>query len=192
MQVSSRWSIEYIGRIDEQVKVRGYRIELEEIESVLSSYEGIKEAAVIVKKQKDSARSVVNNDSLIGYYTADQDLSENEIMDYLRGKLPDYMVPLKLIYMESFPLTVNGKLDRKALPDTEFEGDIDSYLAPRNELEKKVCQIWAGVLNLPEDKVGIHDDFFKLGGDSIVSIQLVSRLRQRIGINVSVKEHIYL
>jgi amino acid adenylation domain-containing protein/non-ribosomal peptide synthase protein (TIGR01720 family) len=168
-------SIEYIGRTDEQVKVRGYRIELEEIESVLSSHEGIKEAAVIVKRQKDATGSSISNESLVGYYIADQGLSENEVMDYLRGKLPDYMVPTRLVHLEKFPLTINGKLDKKALPEIESREE-DNYVAPRNELERKVCEIWAEVLGLSADKVGIHDDFFKLGGNSIAVITLVMKL----------------
>jgi non-ribosomal peptide synthase protein (TIGR01720 family) len=97
------------------------------------------------------------------------------------------MVPTLLVHLESLPLTLNGKLDRKALPEPSFNLS-DNYIAPRNELERKVCQIWAEVLNLPESQVGINADFFRLGGDSIVSIQLTSRLRQRLSLPVSVKE----
>ncbi len=97
------------------------------------------------------------------------------------------MVPSILVYLKELPLTINGKLDRRALPDPEF-GSKDNYVAPRNEIEKKVCRIWSEVLGLAEDKIGIRDDFFRLGGDSIVSIQLVSRLRQRLELPVSIKD----
>jgi len=97
------------------------------------------------------------------------------------------MVPSILVYLENLPLTINGKLDRKALPDPEFTSS-DNYVAPRNELESKICHIWGEVLGLGSNKVGIRDDFFRSGGDSIVSIQLVSRLRQRLGLHVSVKD----
>ena len=124
---------------------------------------------------------------MVGYYVADKKLNEEAIQNYLSNKLPEYMVPSVLVHIEKLPLTINGKLDRKALPDPEFTSQ-EHYVAPRNELESKVCQIWAEVLGLAEGKVGIQDDFFRLGGDSIISIQLVSKLRQRLGLTISVKD----
>ena len=186
-----RWlpdgNLEYIGRNDFQVKIRGYRIELGEIESVLSSYEGIRQSVVLVKENANIDGSSSGNKYLVGYYVAKAKLDEENILNYLQTKLPEYMVPSRLVYLEKLPLTINGKLDRNALPEGEFISG-DDYVAPRNELESKICQIWADVLGLPEDKVGIRDDFFRLGGDSIVSIQLVSRLRQRLGLSISVKD----
>jgi len=190
-----RWlpdgNIEYIGRNDFQVKIRGYRIELGEIENALSSYSGIKQSVVLAKERKDiNTEEATNNKYLVGYYVAEAKLNEENILSYLQTKLPEYMVPSVLIYLESLPLTINGKLDRKALPEPELT-DNNTYLAPRNELERKVCQIWAQVLGLPEDKVSIRDDFFRLGGDSIIAIQLVSRLRQRLALNITVKDIFY-
>ena len=185
----ARWlpsgELEYIGRNDFQVKIRGFRIELGEIESVISEYKGVKQAVVLAKENKET-----NNKYLVAYYTSETKakLNEDKIISYLATKLPDYMVPTAIVHLDKLPLTLNGKLDKKALPDPTLT-NIDNYLAPRNEIESKLCNIFADVLGLKEDKVGINDDFFKLGGDSIVSIQLVSRIRQRLNINyITIKD----
>ncbi|NDB61210.1 gramicidin biosynthesis protein, partial [bacterium] len=150
-----RWlpdgNLEYIGRNDFQVKIRGYRIELGEIETALSFYEGIRQSVVLAKDHtKDSftANDIGNNTSrattkyLVGYYTSDSKLNEEDILTYLETKLPEYMVPSILVYLDKLPLTINGKLDRKALPDPEFTSS-DNYVAPRNELESKVIAVSA-------------------------------------------------
>ncbi|NDA90049.1 MAG: amino acid adenylation domain-containing protein, partial [Alphaproteobacteria bacterium] len=180
-------NLEYIGRNDFQVKIRGYRIELEEVEVALSAYEGIRQSVVLANEHKHVEGLSIGSKYLVGYYVSDVKLDEETILSNLQTKLPDYMVPSILVHIEKLPLTINGKLDRKALPVSKFTSK-DSYIAPRNKLERKVSEIWAEVLGLFKDKVGIHDDFFKLGGDSIVSIQLVSRLRQRLGLTVSIKD----
>ena len=180
-------NLEYIGRNDFQVKIRGYRIELGEIETVLASYSGVVQSVVLAKEHIDVDGVSTGNKYLVGYYVSDSKLDEENILNYLRSRLPEYMVPSLLLYIEKLPLTINGNLDRNALPEPEFTSN-DSYVAPRNELEQQVCQILSEVLGLPEDKVGIRDDFFRLGGDSIISIQLISRLRQKLGVNVSVKD----
>jgi len=183
----ARWlpdgNIEYIGRNDFQVKIRGYRIELGEIENALLSYSAIKQSAVLVKEYINTNGS--DNKYLVGYYVSDNKLNEEDIFNYLQTRLPEYMVPSMLVHLEKLPLTINGKLDRKALPDPEFSNE-DSYVAPRNELEQKVCQIWAKILGAPEDKVGIYDDFFRLGGNSILAIKLVSKLNRELNSNISV------
>ena len=188
----ARWlpdgNLEYIGRTDFQVKIRGFRIELGEIENVLSSYEDIQQCVVIAKEHTDSAS---NNKYLAAYYTtASGDvLEESTLLSYLSSHLPDYMVPSAFIWLEKFPLTINGKLDRKALPEVKFGGDKDAYIAPRNGLESEVCSIFAEVLGLDPSTISIRDDFFRMGGDSIVSMQLVSRLRQRLDLwYVNVKD----
>ncbi|NDE19034.1 MAG: hypothetical protein EB000_01115, partial [Alphaproteobacteria bacterium] len=124
---------------------------------------------------------------LVGYYVSELKLDEDEILNYLRARLPEYMVPSILVYLKELPLTINGKLDRRALPDPEF-GSKDNYVAPRNEIEKKVCQIWSEVLGLSEDKVGIRDDFFRLGGDSILAIRIVSKLNKEFDSQIAVKD----
>jgi amino acid adenylation domain-containing protein/non-ribosomal peptide synthase protein (TIGR01720 family) len=169
-------NIEFIGRNDFQVKIRGFRIELGEIEAALASYPEIKQSVVLARENK-----------LVGYYVAETKLNNEQIYTYLEKILPEYMIPSNLMYLETMPLAINGKLNREALPAPEFI-NLDTYVGPRNDLENSVRRIWAKVLNLDEAKVGISDDFFRLGGDSIVSIQLVSRLRQTLGLNVSVKD----
>jgi len=178
-------NIEFLGRIDDQVKLRGFRIELGEIESVLQSHGDISQA-VVIAREDDSDKG--GSKKLVAYVVpADFTPSPTELREFLAEKLPEYMVPTFFVYLEKLPLTLNGKLDKKALPHPEYINE-ESYVPPRNELEKQVCHIWAEVLNLPQEKVGIRDDFFRLGGDSIVSIQLLSRLRQKLGLNISIKD----
>jgi amino acid adenylation domain-containing protein len=192
-----RWladgNLEYIGRNDFQVKIRGYRIELGEIENVLSSYEGIKQSVVLVKEQNsqmDESREAVTDTSntkyLVGYYVADHPLEEEDVFHYLSNRLPKYMIPSVLVHVEQMPLTINGKLDRKALLEPEFKNK-EQYVAPRTELEKQVCGIWAEVLGLAEDKVGINDDFFRLGGNSILAIKLINRINRVLNNCISVE-----
>ncbi|MHB9147923.1 MAG: non-ribosomal peptide synthetase [Candidatus Amoebophilus sp.] len=186
-----RWlsggNLEYIGRNDFQVKIRGYRIELGEIESALLSYTGIKQAVVLAKEHKSigADASSAGSKYLVGYYVSDNKLNETVLLSYLQNKLPEYMVPSALVYLEELPLTINGKLDRKALPDPEFTSN-DTYVAPRNELETKICQIWADVVGLPVEQVGTSDDFFRLGGNSILAIKLVSRLSKELDKSIHV------
>ncbi|WP_186648867.1 non-ribosomal peptide synthetase [Fluviispira vulneris] len=175
---------EYIGRNDTQVKIRGYRIELEEIESAILGFKNIKQAAAIAKALGES-----NSDhkSLICYYVSHEEINEKELKEYLSTCLPDYMLPNYFVYLKEIPLTVNGKLDKKALPDPTIRQE-ENFVAPRNELEKNICAIWESVLGLPKYSVGIKSDFFSLGGDSIISIQIVGRMRSQLGLVVSVKD----
>lgn len=184
-----RWlpdgNLEYIGRNDFQVKIRGYRIELGEIENILSSYEGIKQSVVVAKDHKSSDREPTGNRYLIGYYVSASKLNEEAILNYLQAKLPGYMIPSALVHLEQLPLTSNGKVNRKALPDPEFT-NCHHYIAPRNDLENKVCQIWGEVLGLTENKISVHDDFFRLGGNSILAIKLTSKINKALNITISV------
>ncbi len=178
-------NIEFIGRNDFQVKIRGHRIELGEIEEVLIQFPGVKQGLVLVKSHGTSQNA--NHQYLVGYYVAESKLDEVELLKALESRLPEYMVPSALVHLEKLPITVNGKLDRKALPEPGFQAS-NEHQSPRNEVEKQCCKLWAEVLGLPVEAVGIRDDFFRLGGDSIISIQLVSRLRQRLGLSLSVKD----
>ncbi len=163
-------NIKYIGRNDFQVKINGYRIELGEIESKLASYPEVKQAVVLAPKNQENIAQY-----LVGYYTSDQPLDESTIITYLNSQLPAYMVPTVLVWIDKLPITRNGKLDRKALP-IPLLSDVSHYVPPRNDLERKICETYAKVLNLPVEQVGIQDDFFRLGGNSIIVVKLINRL----------------
>jgi amino acid adenylation domain-containing protein/non-ribosomal peptide synthase protein (TIGR01720 family) len=170
-----RWlpdgSIEYLGRIDDQVKIRGFRIELGEIESVMTKCELISQAVVMARADSKG------NKRLIGYVVPHGTYDKAAILAYLKDKLPDYMVPAILVELEKLPLTANGKVDKKALPDTDAGTTLtNEYVAPRNELEGTLAAMWKELLDV--ERVGIHDNFFELGGDSIITIQVVSRARR--------------
>ena len=186
-----RWlpdgNLEYIGREDFQVKIRGYRIELGEIESALLGYEGIKQSVVLAKERTVDITEDTGSGSkyLVGYYVSEAKLEEGSILSYLQSKLPEYMVPSILVKIDVLPLTINGKLDRSSLPNPELS-NTDAYVAPRNEIEIKICQAWAEVLNLPEAQVGIRDDFFKLGGNSILAIKLINRINKKLKMTIGV------
>ncbi len=177
--------IEYLGRLDHQVKIRGLRIELGEIESRLLSQPAVHSAAVI-------AQSSASGEQLVAYVvladalTAELQLEMREHLRVaLRQDLPDYMVPGQWLFLAQLPLTPNGKLDRTALPACDASPLQSQYLAPRNGLQQRLVALWQEVLK--RDRVGISDNFFDLGGDSILSIQLVSRGRQQ-GLHFSPKD----
>ncbi|MDR2234817.1 MAG: amino acid adenylation domain-containing protein [Chryseobacterium sp.] len=180
-----RWlpngELEYIGRNDFQVKIRGFRIELGEIENQLLQYPKIRQTAVLAKDSKTGMKY------LVGYYVSDTAIDSETLSAHLSSSLPDYMVPSAYVHLENLPLTINGKLDKKRLPEPEFTGSKD-YTAPETPLQVQLCQIYGEVLGLDPGIISIHDDFFRLGGDSIISIQLVSRIRQQQEVRLSVKE----
>lgn len=185
-----RWladgNLEYIGRNDFQVKIRGYRIELGEIESILNSYEGVRQSVILAREHLDAQGKPTGNKYLVGYYISDNKLDEHSILNYVKMQLPEYMIPTALVFLEKFPLTINGKLDTKALPEPNFT-ESDNYVAPRNELESKLCKIWSDIFGFSQDKIGIYDNFFSLGGDSILSIKVVS-LAHDYGIHLKVRD----
>ncbi|WP_249044250.1 non-ribosomal peptide synthase/polyketide synthase [Crossiella equi] len=156
--------LEFLGRADDQVKLRGFRIELGEIENALTAHPGVTQALVLVRADQGRKR-------LVAYLVGEA--GETALRPYLRGLLPDYMVPTAYVRLPAFPVTANGKLDRRALPAPEAE--TTGRVAPRTDLERALAEIWSDVLGVPE--VGVTDNFFGLGGDSILSIQVVSRAR---------------
>ncbi|AVE04890.1 non-ribosomal peptide synthetase [Pseudomonas palleroniana] len=172
--------VEYLGRIDHQVKVRGFRIELGEIETRLLEHEAVREAVVL-------ALDSPSGKQLVAYLVSDAEHASlrDALKAHLKAQLPDYMVPAHLIVLDSMPLTANGKLDRRALPQPDPEANRQQYVAPRSELEQTLAAIWCAVLNVQQ--VGLDDNFFELGGDSILSIQVVSRARQA-GIHFSPRD----
>ncbi len=166
--------IEYIGRIDHQVKVRGFRIELSEIETALRQHLAVQEVAVLAREDRPGDRR------LVAYVVSNQEQAptKSDLHRFLKEKLPEYMVPSAFVLLESLPLTPNGKLDRRALPtpDTARPELEATYAAPRTAAEEALVNVWAQVLGLKQ--VGIHDNFFEVGGDSILSIQAIARARQ--------------
>ncbi len=178
-----RWlpdgNLEFIGRLDHQVKIRGQRIELEEIEMRLSRYPGIKEAAVIAKEDKNKIKF------LSAYLVTGKKVEVADIRDYLIQNLPDYMVPGQYIELERMPLTPNGKVDRKKLRDMTTGVKIETqYVPPRNELDEQLTRIWQEELEL--EKVGIKDNYFNIGGDSIRSIRLVNVMNDTMGYSLKI------
>ncbi|NQZ12508.1 MAG: amino acid adenylation domain-containing protein, partial [Algicola sp.] len=178
VKLSPQGDLIYLGRNDFQVKIRGLRVELDEIISVLTDLPGVKQAVVI-----DVERH--GRKSLAAYIVSLPGQSPNStgLREQLADSLPDYMVPSTFTFIDSVPLTVNGKLDRPALPQTAIPDN--NYVAPQNALQTQLCVIWQDLLGL--EQVGIEDNFFTIGGDSIVSIQLVSRLR-KAGFTLQVKD----
>jgi amino acid adenylation domain-containing protein len=174
----ARWRsdgvLECLGRMDFQVKLRGFRIELGEIETALEQHGAVKQAVVsLLTDSKGITR-------LVGYYskTPGQKIEDAELRQYLSAKLPDYMVPALFVALEVFPLTPNGKVDRKALPTPEISlsPETRDIVAPRNEQEKLLADIWSQVLGIPT--VGVFDSFFELGGDSLLSFRIANRARE--------------
>ena len=174
--------IEFAGRIDQQVKVRGFRIELSEIENLLLGHPDLTTAAVSLQERG-------SDKSLVAYVVpqAGVDVSTSELRRYLQKRLPEYMVPSVYVTLEELPLTPSGKVDRKALPaPTGVQPEFDhEYVMPQTEIEETLASIWASMLGV--ERVGIHDNFFELGGDSILSIQVISRANQA-GLRLSPKD----
>lgn len=177
----SNGNLEYIGRNDFQVKIRGYRIEVNEIENILNSHPDINNSIVICKSNVNN----LNEKYLVGYYTAKKKMEEQEVSKYLYKRLPEYMVPHVVLQLDNFPSTLNGKLDRQALPEPKFSS-YGGFIAPKTELENTLCDIWAAVLNLTKEKIGVKDNFFRLGGDSILAIKLASKVSKVLNKDVSV------
>ncbi|HKX29467.1 MAG TPA: AMP-binding protein, partial [Blastocatellia bacterium] len=162
--------IEFEGRNDFQVKIRGFRIEPGEIEAALTGYPGVREVLALAREDGDGGKR------LVVYYTGEE-IGGEALREHLSPRLPDYMIPSAYVYLETLPLTPNGKVDRKALPAPEGRPKSLQYVAPRNSMEEMLAGIWAEVLRV--DRVGIEDDFFNLGGDSILALRVQAKAQQR-------------
>jgi amino acid adenylation domain-containing protein/FkbH-like protein len=174
--------IEYLGRIDQQVKIRGFRIELGEIETVLAKHPGVRESVVVVNDNSGEKR-------LVAYLVPNegQAITSGELHAFLKERLPEYMVPAAFVKLERMPLTSNGKIDRRALPDPdlarpEAEG---AYIAPRTPLEEEVVAAWKEVLGL--ERIGVNDNFFEIGGHSLLATRVIILMRSRLGLNLSLR-----
>ncbi|WP_309475906.1 non-ribosomal peptide synthetase [Pseudomonas sp. B21-028] len=180
-----RWSVdgslEYRGRNDDQVKIRGFRIELGEIEAELARHEAVEEAAVMPRED------VPGDKRLVAYFTADAEVSLDELREHLLARMPSYMVPAAYVRLASLPLTSNGKLDRKALPAPDQSALISrEYQAPLNGTEQAIAEIWQELLGV--ELVGRHDHFFELGGHSLLAVQMISRLQKVLDKTIALRD----
>ena len=173
--------IEFIGRKDEQVKLRGFRLELGEIEENLRSIENIDDAAVVVKDQG------TENAKIIAFVVSGNDVKTEDIIKVLRNKLPDFMIPSLIERLDKLPLTPNGKVDKKYLQSIDLDSRLvhKEFVAPRNSAEKQIAGIWKELLKI--EQVGIKDNFFELGGHSLLVTQLISRLRDLEDIEIPIR-----
>jgi acyl carrier protein len=175
-------NIEFLGRIDHQVKVRGYRIELGEIEAVLKQHEGVLDAAVVVRKD---ANGITN---LVGYVVFEEGKPNlEELRNFLKTKLPGYMIPTALVNRPSLPITASGKVDRRSLAALEpalLDRDRE-FVAPATLTEQLVAKIWSDVLGV--ERVSTNDNFFALGGHSLLSIKVISDIRKHFELELPIR-----
>jgi len=174
-------NLEYLGRIDQQVKVRGFRIELAEVQTVINSYPGVRENIVLVQTDK------FQSNALVAYVVPHQPntLDIQDLLQAMSQRLAGYMVPSAIVILDSIPLTPNGKIDRKALPKPSIAQIRHEYVAPRNATEQTLCQLWCKILNL--SRIGIHDNFFQLGGHSLLATQVITHAAKELGITLPVR-----
>jgi len=171
-------NLEYLGRVDHQVKIRGYRIELGEIETTIERYPGVTLSAVI------ATADVAGNRKLIAYVVTQKDhaLDLVALGAFLQTQLPPYMLPAQLVPIAEMPFTPSGKIDRRALPTPSAPQSVNAFEAPRTASEQKLAAMWAAILKI--ERIGIHDDFFKLGGNSLLAFQLISRVRNEFKVEL--------
>lgn len=182
-----RWrvdgNLEFLGRYDDQIKLRGFRIELGEIESALTQHPSVTNCAVMLREERPGDKR------LVAYYVSagNADIDVSSLSDHLRLRLSEYMVPSAFVHLQAFPLTPNGKIDRRALPTPDHTRPNlrSKYVAPRNSIEEQLTKIWSEVLRV--DRIGVHDNFFALGGHSLLVIQVAVRIRDAFQVQISVK-----
>ena len=181
VKLHSTGDIEFLGRLDSQVKIRGFRIELGGIENTLAQHKNVKEVVVFVWEDKN------HDKRLVAYIIPfdEQEIAVSDLRKFLKEKLPDYMIPSLFVKMDKFPLTPNAKIDRKALPqpDTSEIESESRYIAPRDELELKLAEIWHKALGVKN--IGINDNFFELGGHSLLAAQVFAQIEKKLGKNLS-------
>ena len=175
-------NIEYLGRIDNQVKIRGFRIELGEIETLLNQHGDVQVSTIIVREDHPGQKQ------LVAYIVPQKKIipTSSELRQFMKAKLPDYMIPSAFVILKALPLTPSGKVNRRALPAPDLLSEIaDQFVAPRNPIEEKLALIWSQVLRL--EKVCIHNNFFELGGHSLIATQVMSRLPEAFGISLPLR-----
>ncbi len=179
-----RWlpdgQLECLGRNDDQIKIRGYRVELGEIESVLAGHAAISDAIVLFREDKRGHRR------LVAYLIANPHTTAENVHEYAAGKLPDYMVPSDFVFLKEFPLSANGKVDRRALPDSQNGDHPQPAATPRNEREQELLRIWQELF--ATEHIGIADRFFQLGGDSLLAVQMVGRVWKSFAVEITIED----
>jgi acyl-CoA synthetase (AMP-forming)/AMP-acid ligase II/acyl carrier protein len=181
VRLRSDGTLEFLGRLDQQVKLRGFRIELEEVEAVLDRHPDVRTSVAAVREDANGERL------LVGYVVleAASAVTTEALRRYLAASLPAYMVPAVVLPLDELPVTANGKLDRAALPApgiTRAAALADQYVAPQSPLEEQLADIWASLL--PVDRIGVDDDFFDLGGHSMLALRLVARIYEAFGVDL--------
>ncbi|MGB3464931.1 MAG: amino acid adenylation domain-containing protein, partial [Cyclobacteriaceae bacterium] len=175
----SNGEVAYLGREDSQVKIRGFRIELGEIDHQLRHLDDISETVTVIKTRG-------SDKYLVSYYVSKEALESRELRDALLEELPEYMVPYHYIHLTELPLTPNGKLDRRALPDPEVVS-VTAYVAPANEVEEQLAEIWSGILDLHKEKISVEANFFELGGHSLKALNLINEVNKFYDIQLTLQ-----
>jgi len=174
-------NVEYLGRMDDQVKIRGYRIELGEIENALSQCELVNQAVVLAKADEEGKKH------LVGYVVGKENYDREAVIDFLRSRLPDYMVPALWVEVDHIPLTANGKANKKLLPEFNVKEQIrDQYVEPRTASERVLAEIWEDVLKI--NRIGVTYNFFDLGGDSLSAVRIVNQIKKRTGKAIQISD----
>jgi long-subunit acyl-CoA synthetase (AMP-forming) len=173
-------NIEFLGRVDFQIKIRGYRIEVGEIEAALTDHPAVRSAVITAIGEEHSKQQ------LVAYIVPEEKLAPTieEISEFLKKKLPNYMVPSGFVFLNALPLSANGKVDRRALLDYSISNLQNAYIAPRNEIEQQLTDIWQEFLGV--EQIGIYDNFFELNGDSLLATQIISRLYKTFQIELPI------
>jgi acyl carrier protein len=174
-------NLEFLGRLDSQVKIRGHRIELAEIEQVLGEHESVANAVVVVWDRGDGEQR------LAAYVQLRESISTDVLLNSLKRRLPDYMLPSAIVPLEEIPVAINGKADRRALPSPE-RPPLSKYNPPADELESKLASLWAELFCL--ERVGVTDDFFELGGHSLLATRMLARVNSVFGLNLPLR-HVF-
>ncbi|MEK7324880.1 MAG: non-ribosomal peptide synthetase, partial [Chloroflexota bacterium] len=180
-------NIEFLGRVDQQVKIRGFRVEPGEIEALLSQHPAVREAVVVARDEGADKRLTAYVVPKTPSVSKDTECLSADLQNFLRQKLPVYMIPSAFVMMDALPLNISGKVDRRALPEPEgLQPELTSpFVAPRTPIEEELAQIWAGVLGV--NRIGIHDSFFELGGHSLLATQLISRVREAFNVELPLR-----
>ena len=183
----ARWrndgNLEYLGRNDQQVKIRGFRIELGEIEAALQEHDGVRQAVVIAREDQPGEKRLVayvvpeagDDEKEREKGSGREELAISQLREYLQGRLPEYMVPSAYMQLKQLPVNHNGKIDWKKLPQPDENTRVQDYVGPRNPTQETLCRLWQEVMRV--ERVGIHDNFFTLGGHSLMAVQLISRVK---------------